>query len=44
MKKIIATIFLLVFALSACSSAGGDNSDIANPDEGVEIVVYRSPT
>ena len=43
MKKIVAVLILLIFALSACD-AGGDDSDVTNPDDGVEIIVYRSPT
>jgi ABC-type glycerol-3-phosphate transport system substrate-binding protein len=43
MKRVIAAMLLLVLALTACS-AGGDSSSVPNPDDGVEIVVYRSPT
>ena len=44
MKRIIAMIMLfLVLLLVACGS-GGDSSDVPNPDEGPEAIVYRSPT
>ena len=43
MKRMIALILLLALALAACGS-GGDTSNVPNPVDGPEVVVYRSPT
>lgn len=44
MKRInVMMMLLLVLLLVACGS-GGDSSEVPNPDDGPEVIVYRSPT